>query len=203
MRTAIPKTSGYVQTPMTGTFGPGQGRAGEHPVRQPRGPPSLDELLAKPTSKHDGSKNFATRQRRRAVHSLVRAGMERRGARGPPSSGSLTPVSENDPSFSSDNDSDSIGSGNLSGKPSIGSLRAAANGAIGSERAKERKSQSLERNSNGTRFSTASLSSEEGIAVGGKIVEIKKENSDVVIAGGLKTPMLVLSSAEKRSSSVF
>lgn len=77
-RTAIPKSNGIPATPMTGTFGPGQARAGEHPIRQPRGPPSLDELLAKPTTKSEGSKNFATRQRRNAVHNLVRAGMERR-----------------------------------------------------------------------------------------------------------------------------
>src|SRR5208282_3704792 len=64
--------------PMTGSFGPGQARAGEHPIRQPRGPPLLQELEEKPTSKHEGSKNFATRQRRRAVHDLVRAGRERR-----------------------------------------------------------------------------------------------------------------------------
>jgi hypothetical protein len=75
-RTAIPKNIGIPATPMTGTFGPGQARAGEHPMRQPRGPPSLDELLAKPTTKFEGSKNFATRQRRNAVHNLVRAGME-------------------------------------------------------------------------------------------------------------------------------
>ncbi|KAJ3472365.1 hypothetical protein NLG97_g11050 [Lecanicillium saksenae] len=62
-------------TPLTGGYGPGQGRAGEHPVRQPRGPPSLDELKAKPTAKHEGSKNFATRTRRSAVHNLVRAGI--------------------------------------------------------------------------------------------------------------------------------
>ena len=67
-------------TPMTGTFGPGQARAGDHPIRQPRGPPSLEELVAKPTSNHEGSKNFVTRQRRRAVNNLVKAGLERRGA---------------------------------------------------------------------------------------------------------------------------
>jgi hypothetical protein len=81
-RTSIPKNNGIPATPMTGTFGPGQARAGEHPIRQPRGPPSLDELLAKPTTKFEGSKNFATRQRRNAVHNLVRAGMERRRSPG-------------------------------------------------------------------------------------------------------------------------
>jgi serine/threonine protein kinase len=51
----------------TGTFGPSQARAGEHPLRQPRGPPSIEDLREKPTTKHEGSKNFATRQRRQAV----------------------------------------------------------------------------------------------------------------------------------------
>lgn len=58
---------------------PGQGRTGEHPTRQPRGPPLLQELEEKPTSKHEGSKNFAIRQRRLAVHDLVRAGFVRGG----------------------------------------------------------------------------------------------------------------------------
>lgn len=65
--------------PMTGTFGPGAARAGEHPIRQPRGPPPLEELSALPTTKHEGSKNFAARQRRAALDSLVRAGTSRRG----------------------------------------------------------------------------------------------------------------------------
>ncbi|KAI9745765.1 MAG: hypothetical protein M1835_002564, partial [Candelina submexicana] len=134
-KTGIPRSAGFPLTPMTGTFGPGQARAGEHPARQPRGPPPLEELVAKPTSKHEGSKNFSTRQRRRAVHSLVRAGIERRGVTrtgSTGSAGSMTPMSENEITFSvrSDNDSDSVGSGSLSGKRSIGSIRAVANGAI-------------------------------------------------------------------------
>lgn len=76
-----PRSAGFPATPMTGTFGPGLGRAGEHPSRQPRGPPAMEELKAAPTAKHEGSKNFATRQRRRAVFNLVRAGNERRGGR--------------------------------------------------------------------------------------------------------------------------
>nr|POF11648.1 hypothetical protein CFP56_44486 [Quercus suber] len=90
-RTAFPPA------PMTGTFGPGAARAGEHPVRQPRGPPALDELVAAPTSKHEGSKNFATRQRRRALDSLMKAGIGRRGASR--SSGG-SPVSEEGAPFS-------------------------------------------------------------------------------------------------------
>ena len=117
-------------TPLTGTFGPGQGRAGEHPVRQPAGPPPFEELQAKPTSKHEGSKNFATRQRRRALNTLVRAGLERRvgsagsspvAESGSGSAGSTTPVWDAELTFSvpSDNDSDS----GLSGQASLASLK--------------------------------------------------------------------------------
>lgn len=210
LKNGVPKSAGYPQTPLTGSFGPGQARAGEHPFRQPRGPPSLDELVAKPTSKHEGSKNFATRQRRRAVHNLVRAGMERRGAsRGnvstssTGSNGSVTPLSEGEIVFSvsSDNDSDSIGSGSLSGKPSIGSLRAAANGAIGSER-KELKERSRERGSVDSQLSATSVSSDEGAVVGGKLVEVKVDEIKAT-SERRKTPMLVLTSAEKRKSSLF
>jgi len=63
----------------SGVKAPGQSRTGEHPVRQPRGPPLLQELEEKPTSMYEGSKNFAIRQRRRAVHDLVRAGFVRSG----------------------------------------------------------------------------------------------------------------------------
>lgn len=87
----------FPPTPMTGTFGPGAARAGEHPVRQPRGPPPLEELTSAPTSQHEGSKNFATRQRRRALDNLMRAGTTRRGVSR--SSGG-SPVSERDCNFS-------------------------------------------------------------------------------------------------------
>lgn len=135
IKTSGPKSAGYPQTPMTGTFGPGQGRAGEHPVRQPKGPPSIDELKAKPTSKHEGSKNFAARQRRRAVHNLVRAGLERRTER-TSGSGSATPASETEFNFSVSSDNDELlqSSGTLSSKPSVGSLRTGGPGVIGSER---------------------------------------------------------------------
>ncbi|KAI9786994.1 MAG: hypothetical protein M1816_007746 [Peltula sp. TS41687] len=205
---AFPKSAGFPQTPLTGTFGPGQGRAGEHPVRQPRGPPPLEELIANPTSKHDGSKNFATRQRRRAVHSLVRAGRERRSARGGMSSGSvgsMTPASETEITFSvsSDNESDSLGSGSLSRKPSLGSLRAAANGAIGSER-KEMKVRPHDRDSVDGTYSAKSLSSDDGLSVGGQLVEIKAEGVDGrKLDERRKAPMLALSSAAKRKSSMF
>ncbi|KAL8910471.1 MAG: hypothetical protein Q9171_004222 [Xanthocarpia ochracea] len=210
-KTGVPKSAGFPQTPMTGTFGPGQARAGEHPIRQPRGPPSLEELVAKPTSKHEGSKNFATRQRRRAVNNLVKAGMERRGAsRGSGSMdslGSMTPASEGEITFSvsSDGESDSVrsGSGSLSGKPSLGSLRAVASGAIGSEM----KERSRDRNSTGTPLhgvpSATSVSSEEGFGVGGKMVEVKMDENSRPDSERRKAPLLVLTSAEKRKSSLF
>ena len=210
-KTGAPKPAGFPQTPMTGTFGPGQARAGEHPIRQPRGPPSLEDLVAKPTSKHEGSKNFATRQRRRAVNNLVKAGMERRGAsRGSGSMdslGSMTPASEGEITFSvsSDGESDSVrsGSGSLSGKPSLGSLRAVASGAIGSEM----KERSRDRNSTGTpphgAFSATSVSSEEGFGVGGKMVEVKMDENSRPDSERRKAPLLVLTSAEKRKSSLF
>jgi len=79
-------------TPMTGTFGPGAARAGDHPIRQPHGPPAMEELIALPTAKHEGSKNFAARRRKRALNNLVRAGSVRRGASNPLSA--TTPTSE-------------------------------------------------------------------------------------------------------------
>ncbi|KAL2008249.1 hypothetical protein VTN00DRAFT_8231 [Thermoascus crustaceus] len=202
-----PKSAGFPQTPSTGTFGPGQGRAGEHPIRQPRGPPALEELMAKPTSKHEGSKNFATRQRRRAVHSLVRAGIERRGESRSSgyngSGGSNTPASETEFAFSvSDGDDVTVrSSGSLSSKPSLGSLRAAASGVIGSER-KEKDRSSRERNS---------ISSDEGNGVG--VSSPKGPPSAAAVVAGQrtvsqgperrKTPMLVLSSAEKRKTPIM
>ncbi|KAL8778813.1 MAG: hypothetical protein Q9213_007234 [Squamulea squamosa] len=210
-KTGVPKSAGFPQTPMTGTFGPGQARAGDHPIRQPRGPPSLEELVAKPTSKYEGSKNFATRQRRRAVNNLVKAGLERRGAsRGSGSMdslGSMTPASEGEIAFSvsSDGESDSLrsGSGSLSRKPSLGSLRAVSSGAIGSE-LKER---SRDRNSTGSpphgHPSAASVSSEEGCGVGGKMVEVKMDENSSPDGERRKAPLLVLTSAEKRKSSLF
>ena len=94
-KSAGPKTATFPPNVMqAGTYGPGQARAGEHPIRQPRGPPNFDELASKPTSKHEGSKNFATRTRRSAVHNLVRAGFSRRQVTVSGSSGSISPISE-------------------------------------------------------------------------------------------------------------
>lgn len=189
-RSAFVRPVGFPATPMTGTFGPGQARAGEHPIRQPRGPPSIDELKASPTTKHEGSKNFATRQRRQAVSNLVRAGIGRRGHRD--GSGSVSPVSENFPSSDNESDSGRSGeSGSLSGRPSIGSLRAAANGAIGSER-QASKERSCDRVSINRSYTASSVSSDDGASTGGGLVEIR--------AG---TPRLILTSAEKRKSTLF
>jgi len=111
------------QTPMTATFGPGHA-SGTHPMRQPRGPPSIEELKAKPTSKDEGSKNFATRQRRRAISRLVSAGIERRSARSTSGTvsagGTMTPVSEHE-AFAFE-ETDSVGS-SAAGRNSRQSLR--------------------------------------------------------------------------------
>ncbi|KAG4273827.1 hypothetical protein FPRO04_01468 [Fusarium proliferatum] len=144
-KSAGPKTSTFPITPLTGGYGPGQARAGEHPIRQPRGPPSLDELKAKPTAKHEGSKNFSARTRRSAVHNLVRAGLERRKGTGS-SCGSMSPVSETAEESSTpitDNESDSgrSGSGSLAGDMECPSSRTSASGswgAIGSDRPSSR-----------------------------------------------------------------
>jgi hypothetical protein len=205
----LPKSMGFPSTPTASGFGPGQARAGEHPIRQPRGPPSLDELVAKPTTKFEGSKNFATRTRRNAVHNLVRAGMERRRAPGSAGSGSMSPVSEVGEvtfSVSSDNDSDSgrSGSGSLSGRPSLGSSRASAHGAIGSDRPSSRqKERSSERKSVASvdsNFTTASVSSDDDSSVGGSFAAVFKNGGKKPEPKNVerKAPMLVLTSAEKR-----
>jgi len=221
-RTA-PKSAVFPPTPVTGTFGPGQGRAGEHPIRQPRGPPSLEELVAKPTSKYEGSKNFVTRQRRRAVHNLVRAGMERRGeSRGSVhtgSGGSSSPASDTEFTFSLSDGENARRSGSLSSKPSLGSLRAVANGAIGSER-KEKDRSSRTRGSVDSLYTAATASGDEGGVTGEKLTEIRTDTTVLpsptvaaVVAGyptetvnqateRRKMPMFVLSSAEKRKSPI-
>lgn len=193
----LPKTMGFPMTTPTGAFGPGNARAGEHPMRQPRGPPPIEELKAKPTSKFEGSKNFSARARRSAVHNLVRAGMERR--RGPgSSSGSMSPVSEVHFSLSSDNESDSgrSGSGSLSGRPSLGSSRTSAHGAIGSDRPSSRqKDRSMERKSVASidsHYTSHSISSDEGSA-GGSFAAVFKNGvkKGEVAEQKRKAPMLV------------
>ena len=210
----LPKSMGFPSTPTASGFGPGQARAGEHPIRQPRGPPSLDELIAKPTTKFEGSKNFATRTRRNAVHNLVRAGMERRRAPGSAGSGSMSPVSEVGEvtfSVSSDNDSDSgrSGSGSLSGRPSLGSSRASAHGAIGSDRpSSSQKERSLERKSVASvdsNFTTASVSSDDDSSIGGSFAAVFKNGGKKPEPNNVerKAPMLVLTSAEKRKGPLY
>ena len=203
-KTAGLKSAGLPPTPVTGTFGPGQAREGEHPIRQPRGPPSLEELVAKPTSKFEGSKNFATRQRRRAVNNLVRAGIERRGAsRGAgsfDSADSGTPTSERDVNFAgSDGESVRSGSASLSGKPSLGNMRTSPISAIGSERA-ELKERSRERCSVDS-YTAASMSSEDGSVIGGKLVEIKSEAPKD--EGKRRSNLLLLANADKRRSLIY
>lgn len=206
---AGPKTASFPLTPMTatGSYGPGQARAGEHPVRQPRNPPSMDELKAKPTAKHEGSKNFITRTRRSAVHNLVRAGLERRKeAR---SSGSISPISESAEELVetqvTDNDSDSgrSGSGSLvdgdDAECSLPSSRTSTGswGAIGSDRPSSR--QKVARDS----VASASSSDSESGRDSGSFASVFKNANRTPKAGEItegqrKAPMLVLTSAEKR-----
>jgi hypothetical protein len=199
---AGPKSAAFPMTPMTGGYGPGQARAGEHPIRQPRGPPSFDELAAKPTAKYEGSKNFAARTRRSAVHNLVRAGMERR--KGPASSsGSMSPLSESaeeseTPITDNDSDSGRSGSGSLSGdmECSLPSSRASTSGswgAIGSDRPGSRQK---------TRDSVGSATS--ACESDGSFASVFKNGSQAKKAvdaeGPRKPSMVVFTSAEKRKS---
>ncbi|KAH9826015.1 arginine-glutamic acid dipeptide repeats protein-like [Teratosphaeria destructans] len=181
--------STFPATPMTGTFGPGAARAGDHPVRQPRGPPPLEELVNAPTTKHEGSKNFATRQRRRALNSLMRAGIGRRGLSR--SSGG-SPVSESEyyfPIMEEAEETASFGSGPGSRKMS----------PIGYEMKEKRSSQG----SNDGYFGLSSASSSEGEEMG-----VFKQPPTPATPGGLapgmdrKMMLGVLSAAEKRRNFV-
>ncbi|KAG8404853.1 hypothetical protein J3459_016661 [Metarhizium acridum] len=207
-KSAGPKTASFPLTPMTGGYGPGQARAGEHPTRQPRGPPSLDELISKPTAKHEGSKNFAARTRRSAVHNLVRAGLERR--KGTSSSvGSMSPVSETAEESCSpitDNDSDSgrSGSGSLAGEEECTSSRTSASGswgAIGSDRPSSRQKtrgcvDSVGNNSP-TSLSEAEYSSFATVFKNGALRAPKTQEA---ADAHRKAPRLVLTSVEKRKA---
>lgn len=204
LTSAGPKTAHFPLTPLTASgYGPGQARAGEHPVRQPRNPPSLDELKDRPTAKHEGSKNFVTRTRRSAVHNLVRAGLERRKeAR---STGSVSPISESTEEMVetplTDNDSDSgrSGSGSLvdnddvecslpSSRTSTGSW-----GAIGSDRPSSRQKTS--------RCITESPNTSDN-EVTGSFASLLKGGAGLKseVAGQRKAPMLVLTNARERRS---
>ncbi|KAK3722437.1 hypothetical protein LTR37_002429 [Vermiconidia calcicola] len=182
-RTSIP------QGPMTGTFGPGAARAGEHPIRQPRGPPAIEELTALPTSKHEGSKNFATRQRRRALDSLVRAGTSRRGVS---RSSAGSPVSERELNYSiSEEGEDDVGSVSSSGSRKMS--------PIGSEMKEKRGSQG----SDCGYFGLSSASSSEGEEAG--VFKQPPTPATPVTAGGDRKKMMlgVLNAAEKRRSVIF
>ncbi|POR35958.1 Uncharacterized protein TPAR_03844 [Tolypocladium paradoxum] len=208
-KSAGPKTASFPLTPLNGGYGPGQARAGEHPIRQPRGPPSLDELKAKPTAKFEGSKNFASRTRRSAVHNLVRAGLERRKGTSS-SAGSMSPVSETAEELSTpitDNDSDSgrSGSGSLVGELECVSSRTSASGswgAIGSDRPSSRQK---------ARGSVDSTSSNGGVPTGesdnGSFADVFKNGAlraskaQEAADGHRKPSRLVLTSVEKRKAS--
>ena len=148
-KTSIPKFSMLPATPQTATFAPGHA-SGTHPVRQPKGPPNFEEIKAKPTTKHEGSKNFATRQRRKAVFRLITAGLERRGNRST-TGGTMTPVSENDGGFTFE-DGESVTS-SLSGRQSLQSLRGGPDSP--------------------PVYSASSLSGDEG-TLGGRFIEVKE-----------------------------
>lgn len=179
-------------TPLSGSFGPGNARAGEHPVRQPRGPPSLDELVALPTSKHEGSKNFATRQRRRALDSLMRAGSVRRSIG---HSSNSSPVSEGELSF------------NLSeeDEPIYGGIRKQS--PIGSERvtplANTKRGSQTGFDGFGTGSAVQTPACEEGNFFDMRSF-VKTLPSPIVQGQERRKAMLgVLTAAEKRKSSMF
>ena len=202
-KTAGLKTGVFPMTPTVGGYGPGQHRAGEHPVRQPRGPPGIEELKAKPTAKHEGSKNFATRTRRSAVHNLVRAGLERRKGTGS-SNGSMSPVSESAEDTSTpitDNESDSgrSGSGSLAGEMDCASSRTSVSGnwgAIGSDRPSSRQKtrKSVESLKSAASASESDNSSFANVFKNGALRASKSQDS----ADQRKAARLVLTSAEKR-----
>ena len=175
----------FPPTPMTGTFGPGAARAGEHPIRQPRGPPPLEELTAAPTSNIEGSKNFATRQRRRALDNLVRAGTNRRGISR--SSGG-SPVSESDFRYPiSEEGEDRVSTGTNSSR---------IMSPIGSEMKEKRNSQG----SADGYFGLSSASSSEGEDMG-MFKPPSTPATPAAIGGDRKKMMLgVLNAAEKRKT---
>ncbi|KAH7325765.1 hypothetical protein B0I35DRAFT_474503 [Stachybotrys elegans] len=200
-RSAGPKSALF---PNPGGYGPGQARAGEHPIRQPRGPPSMDELKAKPTAKHEGSKNFASRTRRSAVHNLVRAGLVRRKGTGS-STGSMSPVSESAEDAAStpitDNESDSgrSGSGSLAGEMESNSSRTSASGgwgAIGSDRPSSRQKarNSVDSATSGCESDTNSFAH---VFKNGAVRSSKSQES---ADGQRKASRLVLTSVEKRKA---
>ncbi|XP_044715610.1 uncharacterized protein HRG_10791 [Hirsutella rhossiliensis] len=205
-RSAGPKTASFPLTPLTGGYGPGQARAGEHPIRQPRGPPSLDELKSKPTAKHEGSKNFATRTRRSAVHNLVRAGLERRKGAGS-STGSMSPTSEMAEDLATpitDNESDSghSGSGILAGELECGTSRTPVRrtwGAIGSDRPSSRQKARTGVDSLGNARSASAV--DDSFAAVFKNGALRASKAQGGADNQRKSSRLVLTSVEKRRAS--
>ncbi|KAI7786430.1 hypothetical protein LA080_003672 [Diaporthe eres] len=208
-KSAGPKTANFPLTPMTGGYGPGQARAGEHPIRQPRGPPSIEELKAKPSAKHEASKNFAARTRRSALNNLMRAGLERRKVSSTGSSGSISPISETAEEAQgllADNESESgrSGSGSLNGEevePSVPSSRTSTGswGAIGSDRPSSRQK---------ARKSADSVSSGSGdeTASNGSFASVFKRTGRTGRSDSpsqRKSAMMVLTCAEKRKNGVI
>ncbi|KAL1859591.1 hypothetical protein Daus18300_009592 [Diaporthe australafricana] len=208
-KSAGPKTANFPLTPLTGGYGPGQARAGEHPIRQPRGPPAIEELKAKPTAKHEGSKNFAARTRRSALNNLMKAGIERRKVSSTGSSGSISPISETAEEAQgllTDNESESgrSGSGSLNGEevePSVPSSRTSTGswGAIGSDRPSSRQK---------ARKSADSVSSGSGdeTASNGSFASVFKRtgrNGRSDSPSQRKSAMMVLTCAEKRKNGVM
>jgi hypothetical protein len=83
----------------------------------------------------------------------------------------------------------------------MGSLRAAANGAIGSER-QASKERSRDRTSVNGSYSANSVSSDDGVSIGGGLVEIRVDEPKQATPRRTM-PKLVLTNAEKRKSSIF
>ncbi|KAK3327009.1 hypothetical protein B0T19DRAFT_356206 [Cercophora scortea] len=205
-KTTGPKTASFPLTPMTAGYGPGQGRAGEHPVRQPRNPPSMDELKAKPTAKHDGSKNFVARTRRTAINVVLRSSLERR--KEAQSTGSISPISESaeetvdTPLTDNDSESGRSGSGSLvdndDAECSLPSSRTSTGswGAIGSDRPSSR--QKVNRDSIDSTNSSDNESSNEPGSFASLLKKSNRAAKTESVDGQRKAPMLVLTSAEKR-----
>ena len=135
------------------------------------------------------STNFATRQRRRALDSLVRAGTSRRGISG---SSTGTPVSEGEFNFS-------LGEDVEDDVVSLGSNGSRKMSPIGTEMKEKRGSQG----SDSGYFGLSSDSSSEGEEVG--VFKQPPTPATPVTAGGDRKMMMlgVLNAAEKRRSGVL
>ena len=165
----------------------------------------MEDLLAKPTSKHAGSKNFATRARRSAWHKIRKAGIERSTGR-PGSAGSMTPASDGDMTLPSylDGDTDILQAGStaLPSIQSFGHLRQIPRSVIGSERKEMQERYKVRR------AQTSSGAFDDGIApppcgvfaAATTAAAAGSSMMDDEIPLGRKTPLLVLTTAEKRRS---